>query len=306
MTHLPSRPALPALCLLCVLLSGCQLFAQPPATPQPGTSEPNVVYGVAEGENLVMDIYRCPTPGPHPALMMIHGGGWAAGDKAGDRDGAVNLSTKAGIVCFSINYRLAPKFKYPAQVLDCARAVRWVRAHAAEYDVDPARIGAWGGSAGGHLSLMLGVMKPDDFQTADDPNKAFSAKVQCVVDFFGPSDFSGTPVVSPGAAPIVANWIGAKPQGAPDKYAEAGPITHVTKEASPVLFVHGDADALVPLSQSEIMKAALDKAGVENELIVVKNGGHGFPGASQADIAAAFARIAVWLPAHLKPAPPAK
>ena len=301
-----SRLAVPALCLLCVLLSGCQLFAQPPATPQPGPSEPNVVYGVAEGENLVMDIYRCPTPGPHPALMMIHGGGWAGGDKAGDRGGALNLSTKAGIVCFSINYRLAPKFKYPAQVLDCARAVRWVRAHAQEYDVDPARIGAWGGSAGGHLSLMLGVIKPDEFQTPDDPNKALSAKVQCVVDFFGPSDLSGTPVISAGAAAIVVNWIGAQPQDAPDKYADASPITHVTKDAAPVIFLHGDADALVPLEQSVVMKAALDKVGVANELVVVKNGGHGFPGATQADIGAAYARALAWLTEHLKPLLPAK
>ena len=302
MTHLPSRPALPALCLLCVLLSGCQLFAQPPATPQPGTSEPNVVYGVAEGENLVMDIYRCPTPGPHPALMMIHGGGWAAGDKAGDRDGAVNLSTKAGIVCFSINYRLAPKFKYPAQVLDCARAVRWVRAHAAEYDVDPARIGAWGGSAGGHLSLMLGVIKPDEFQTPDDPNKALSAKVRCVVDLFGPSDLTRPMEEWPPAAPPIAyNFMASKPNEAPEKWAEASPITHVTKDASPTLLIHGEKDELVPLQQSELMKAALDKVGVDNELVVVKNAGHGFKGADDGEVMKTMMHAVMWLMGHLKP-----
>jgi len=289
--------------ILTVLAAGCHIFAQPPpptGAPASGPSENDVVYGVAAGEKLLMDIYRCDTPGLHPALVMIHGGGWRSGDKAGDRGTAVNLSTKAGITCFSLNYRLAPKYQFPAQVLDCARAVRWVRAHAKDYAVDPGRIAAWGGSAGGHLSLMLGVMKPDDYPSPDDPNRALSAKVQYVVDFFGPSDLTGAAQFSPLAIQIAQGFIGASRTDAPDKWGEASPITHVTKDAAPVLFIHGDKDSLVPLPQSETMKAALDKVGVEAELIVVRNGEHGFGGADPQEVGKAYARAVEWLTQHLK------
>lgn len=277
--------------ILLFLAAGCN--AQPAV-------QTDVVYGVADGQELKMDIYPAATPGPHPALLMIHGGGWAAGDKAGDRNTATALSGR-GVVCFSINYRFAPKYPWPAQILDCARAARWARAHAADYGVDPARIGAWGGSAGGHLSLMLGCIQPNDYQSADDPNRDLSAKVQCVVNFFGPTDMRGTSF-SPGAANILKNFIGAPPgdPAAADKYADCSPITHATRDASPVLFIHGDADLLVPLQQSEVMKAELDKLGVENQLIVVKNGAHGFGGAEKQEIMEAYLSAGKWLIAHLQ------
>lgn len=286
---------LPLLVLILIFLAaGCH--AQPAAPPAVQT---DVVYGVADGQELKMDIYPAATPGPHPALLMIHGGGWAAGDKSGDKGTATALSGR-GVVCFSINYRFAPKYPWPAQILDCARAARWVRAHAADYGVDPNRLGDWGGSAGGHLSLMLGVIEPDDYQSPDDPNRALSAKVQCVVDFFGPTDMRGTSF-SPGATGILKNFIGAAPgdPAAADKYADCSPITHATKDACPVLFVHGDADTLVPLQQSEVMKAELDKLSVENQLIVVKNGGHGFGGADKQEISDAYMSALKWLGAHL-------
>jgi acetyl esterase/lipase len=283
---------LPLLALV-LLTAGCNLSAQ-----QAPSIQTDVVYGTAAGEDLKLDIYQCATPGPHPAVLLIHGGGWAAGDKASDKAAGTALAQR-GVVCFSLNYRLAPKYPHPAQILDCARAARWVRANGANYDVDPARLGAWGGSAGGHLSLMLGVIKPDDYQSPDDPNRALSAKVTCVVDYFGPSDLRGVSI-SPQASSIVKNFIGATPAEAPDKYADASPVTRASKDACPVLFVHGDKDLLVPLRQSEIMKSALDECKVDNELIVVKNGGHGFGGADPQDIMAAHQKAAQWLLAHLK------
>ena len=296
------RPFAVALCLIAVPLAAGLLFAQPQGNQAlTGPTNADVVYGVEDGQNLLLDIYRPPTTGLHPALVMIHGGGWAAGDKSGDKDIATNLAGRVGFVCFSINYRLAPKYPYPAAVLDSARAVRWVRAHAADYGVDPNRVAAWGGSAGGHLVLMLGVIKPDDFQTPDDPNKALSAKVQCVVDLFGPSDLT-RPMEEwpPAALPIAYNFMGCKPDEAPDKWAEASPITHVTKDASPTLLIHGEKDELVPLHQSELMKAALDKVGVENQLIVVKNAGHGFKGADDGEVQQALTRAVIWLMGHAR------
>ena len=284
---------LPILFALVLLTAGCNLSAQ-----QAPAVQTDVVYGVADGQDLKLDVYPCATPAPHAACLLIHGGGWAAGSKSGEANTGLNLA-RNGVVAFAVEYRFAPKYPWPAQILDCARAARWVRAHAADYGVDTSRLGAMGGSAGGHLSLMLGVIKPDDYQSPDDPNRALSAKVSCVVDLFGPTDMRGGQM-SAQAAHILSAFIGATAAEAPDKYADASPITHATKDASPVLFVHGDADTLVPLQQSEVMKAKLDEFGVENELIVVKNGGHGFGGASDKDKSDAWVAMGHWLLAHLK------
>lgn len=279
---------------LFVLLAGCTSRAQ--ETGQPVVTK-DVVYGVVGGEELKLDTYVPVTPGPHPGLLLIHGGGWSAGSKSGEANTAQNLA-QHGVVCFAVEYRFAPKYTWPAQILDCARAARWVRANADKYGLDPARLGAMGGSAGGHLSLMLGVIKPDDYQSTDDPNRALSAKVKCVVDVFGPTDLRGE-AFSPLAAGILAKFIGVPPGGDDVAYADASPITHATSEASPVFFLHGDKDTLVPLRQSEVMKAKLDELGVANELVVIKNGDHGFGKADPQELSAAYGKAMQWLAAQL-------
>jgi acetyl esterase/lipase len=285
-----ARLALPLVVL--ALSAGCGRVAR-------SAGQTDVVYGTADGHDLKLDIYPCSTPGLHPACLLIHGGGWGAGTKSDERGVGMALSQN-GIVCFAVDYRLAPKFTHPAQVLDCARAVRWVRAHAARYGVDPERLGAWGASAGGHLALMLGVIEPGDYQSDDDPNRALSARAKCVVDFFGPTDLRG-PSSSVAASFYVTRFIGSPPGAAADEYADASPVTHVTGTTSPVLFIHGDQDKLVPLSQSQAMKAALDAAGVENELIVVKGASHNLNGVPAQDVAMTFRHAEDWLSAHLKP-----
>lgn len=277
---------LPAL----LLHTGCSLLAQ---EVQPTISK-DVVYGTADGQDLKLDVCAPGTPGPHPALLLIHGGGWTGGSKDGQAGTAKGL-VRYGLVVFSVEYRFAPTHPWPAQILDCARAIRWVRANAAKYGVDPERVGAWGSSAGGHLSLMLGVINPGDYQSPDDPNRALSAKVKWVVDLFGPTDLRVL-----GADGTLTKFIGAPLGEAADKYADASPISHATRDASPVLFVHGDADTLVPLQQSQVMKVELDKLGVENELVVVKNGGHNLDGADDKDKTAAYGAMGRWLRAHLK------
>ncbi len=267
-----------------------------------GPEDRNVVYGVADGQNLLLDVYRCPGPGPHPALLLIHGGGWAAGSKNDNAALAVGLVLQ-GFTCFSVEYRFAPKYKHPAQVEDCARAARWVRAHAAGYNIDPARLGAVGGSAGGHLSLMLGVIQTGDYQAGDDPNRALPANVEAVVDLFGPADLTHVADLSKQALDILMNFFGGTFEQMPDAYADASPVTHVTKESAPTFMIHGDADTLVPLSQSQLMKAALDKVGVPNELVVIHKGGHGFGGADQRDVQAANKQAVAWLKRYLVPPP---
>ena len=266
--------------------------------PHDGTAAPpRVVYGATAESELTLDVYPVATPGPHPACLLIHGGAWSAGSPASER-GLGQALSRQGIVCFAVAYRLAPRYKYPTQVQDCARAARWVRAHAVQYGVDADRLGAWGVSAGGHLALLLGTMAPGDYQADDDPNRALSGKVGCVVDFFGPADLRGSSC-PPAAAMYLTRFLGEPPGSDSDLYADASPVTHVTSDDAPVLLVHGDADRLVPLSQSQAMQAALDAAGVENQLIVVKHASHNLRGATGADRAAAYDAATQWLVQHL-------
>lgn len=263
-----------------------------------GSAAREVAYGQPSGQPLLLDVYGCDKPGPHPAVILIHGGGWYAGDKRDCAPVARQLSA-LGFVCFAVNYRLTPAAHFPAQVQDCARAVRWVRAHAKDYGVDPNRIGAWGESAGGSMALMLGAMKPQDFQDPADPNRHLSAQVRCVVDLFGPAEFR-----RPAQWPVVAmraayGYFGGWPDAHAAIRAEASPAAHVWKTSRPVLLVHGDRDKLVPLQQSLLMKAALDQAGVENQLVVVPNAGHNLTGVSPQQRAQIIADAQQWLRDHL-------
>jgi len=290
----------PLLLLILAFVCGCRQQPRRIAPPPPPSAavERDIVYGVAGGQQLLLDVYRCPSPGLHPAVLLIHGGGWYSGDKAESTALGQRL-TALGFTCFALNYRLTPAFRHPAQVQDCARAARWVRAHAAGYAVDPARLGAWGDSAGAHLALMLGVIQPDGFPDKTDPNRRLSARVQCVVDFYGPAEFR-----SPARWPLVAlraahSFFGGWPDGRSKLAADASPAAHVTAAASPTLLVHGERDILVPLQQSELMKAALDKAGVENRFITVPGAGHNLQGASAETINETNAIAAQWLKNHL-------
>ncbi len=279
-----------SLCLALLLTAGCGLHAQP--------TEKDVVYGTVGDAKLLLDVYRPTTPGPHPAVIAIHGGAWRTGDKSMHRR-LGDLLAGGGVACFAVDYRLAPKYKWPAQALDVAQAVRWVRAHAKQYDVDPERLAAWGESAGGHLSLMLGTMKPGDYQEPDDPNNALSARVQCVADFYGPADFT---VADKWPRMIVIGlegFIGASPKVDPGKWADASPVTHVTADAAPTIIIQGDADRLNPPQQSQTMKAALDKAGVEDQIVIVKGAGHGLKGGDPTEVKQAYLAAFTFLAKHL-------
>jgi acetyl esterase/lipase len=186
-----------------------------------------------------------------------------------------------GYAVASINYRLSQHAKFPAQIEDCKAAVRWLRAHAAEYRLDAKQIAAWGASAGGHLAAMLGTT--GDVKEFDvGGNLDQSSRVQAVVDYFGPTDFlqmdahrlpngmTHDPANSPESL-----LIGGAIQENKDKTARANPITYVTSDDPPFLICHGDADQLVPHHQSELLDAALRKAGVTVTFYSVPGAGHG-------------------------------
>src|SRR6266852_8558587 len=235
-------------------------------------TQDGVTYGKAGGEKLTMDYYAPSGAGPHPVAIIIHGGGFVEGtSKNGSEAYCADFLAPAGYSVFSINYRLAPKYPYPAMVEDVERAVRYIRHNAKTWQADPKRIALVGGSAGGYLSNMVGILRAPGIKGSKDPVDRTSARVQAVVTLFGPSDFRGSEP-STGLKALLAPLIAKK--GLDAALAEASPVMHITREAPPFLLIHGDRDQSVPLVQSTHLQAALKAAGVRCDLIIIPNGPH--------------------------------
>jgi len=236
----------------------------------------DVVFGKGGAQDLHATLAYPKNPtGPLPALIHIHGGGWAKGDY--NHDDIIHWA-RAGYFTASIEYRLDGVAKWPAQIQDCKCAVRWLRANAAQYNVDLNRIGVIGESAGGHLVACLGTMADVKEYEGDGGYPGVSSAVQAVVDFYGPTDFITTNMDSSGAAPVVVGLFGVPRVQNPDLWKSGSPVAYVKAGDPPMLLVHGDSDTTVPLEQSIVFDAALTKAGVPHEFVIVKNAGHGlFP-----------------------------
>ncbi len=188
----------------------------------------------------------------------------------------ISLVSSGDYAGVSINYRLSGEAVWPSQIFDCKAAIRWVRAHATEYHLDPDRIGVIGGSAGGHLAAMLGTSVGVEALEGDvGTHKGLSTKVRCVVDEFGPSDLLAMGGNHDDANSPEALLIGGALQAHQDAARAASPITYVTRDDPPFLILHGDADPLVPFTQSERLSRALKSAGVDCTFIPVLGAGHG-------------------------------
>ncbi|MEO5801903.1 MAG: alpha/beta hydrolase [Verrucomicrobiota bacterium] len=235
----------------------------------------DVVYGKADDVELKLDLYfPKKTEGKLPVTVYVHGGGWQNGDKgAGAGAMAIGELVKRGYLVASVNYRLAPTYKFPAQIEDVKCAIRFLRAHASDYQLDPKRMGVWGGSAGGHLVALLGTSDAKIGLEGKGGWADQSSRVQAVVDMFGPADLT---VEFPGGnARIIETVFGAS-SSKDEVLKRASPVTHVTSDDPPFLILHGENDRLVPLSQSEKLHERLKAAGVPSKLVVVKNAGHSF------------------------------
>jgi acetyl esterase/lipase len=238
----------------------------------------DVAY-VANGHpRQTLDLYLPQIEGKRPLIIWIHGGAFRMGSKA---DEVPRAYLADGYAIASINYRLSQHALFPAQIEDCKAAVRWLRANAAHFQLDPQRFAAWGPSAGGHLAAMLGttgsVREYDVGEHLD-----VSSAVQAVVDHFGPTDFlhmdahrlPNGMVHDPADSPE-SQLVGGPIQQYPERVARANPITYVTNTAPPFLVIHGDHDPLVPYHQSQILVAALQAAGVPVTFYTVIGGQHG-------------------------------
>lgn len=245
-----------------VLSGKVPLLVAPKEVPAGIEETKDLEYGNVNGRALQLDLYRPKElMHPVPALIFIHGGGWYKGNRQDYRAYVIDFALR-GYVTATISYRLADEAKFPAQVEDAKCAVRWIRANAAKYGIDPKKIAVIGGSAGGHLSLMVGTTAGMKNLEGTGGNAATSSAVQAVVDFYGPTDLT-TELGK--TSDIVKRFFGATYDEKKDAYELASPLLHVDKSDPPTLVLHGTVDELVPVEQSDRIVAAFKAAGVPVE-----------------------------------------
>jgi acetyl esterase/lipase len=260
-------------------------FAAPVSAQQPKVAvpddvifEPGIEYTNPDNQHLQLNMARPKTgDGPFPCVVCIHGGGFRAGSREGYNGLIIKLAQK-GYVAVTVSYRLAPKYPFPAAIHDTKAAVRWVRADAAKYKIDPERIGVTGGSAGGHLAQFLGVTGDVKEFEGDGGNPTQSSKVKCVVNVYGPSDFTKSYGKSVDAAEVLPLFLGGNLETARQKHLYASPLYWVTPNAAPTLCIHGTEDKYVAHEQAVWIVDKLKASGVEAELLTLEGAGHGFKG----------------------------
>lgn len=218
---------------------------------------------------------------PLPIVVHIHGGGWSGGDKATYTPRAAALAATGDYAAASVGYRLSGEVKWPAQIYDCKAAIRWLHAHAKELNIDPERIGVTGASAGGHLVTLLGVTNGNrELEGIIGENTSASSRVTCVINFCGPQDM-GAPLMQGEAAkkddPAVAGLVGGPLAEHADAVKACSPLTYVSKDAVPIMTVHGTQDGRVDYKHAEWLDAALKKAGATSYLVPMQGAGHGIP-----------------------------
>ncbi len=283
-----------------VMLSSCELARDP--------LEVNVVadlefasYQVgSERRSLQLDLYQLSEEPPEgwPVLIYIHGGGWEENSR---KTCPGELLSHYGYTVACVSYRYSTQAISPAQIYDVKAAVRWLRANATTYHLNPDKFGAIGGSAGGHLSALLGTSAGVSELEGDLGNSNYSSAVQAVVDWFGPTDFSQVPLAFEGAPTaeefealknrpwahltrVITQLIGGPIPDHPDLVALANPITFITADNPPFWILHGVKDSIVPISQSELLAKALRAKGVPVEFYRDEDRGHDTNGEGQAEI----------------------
>jgi len=271
--------------------------------------ERNIVYGMYSGLALLLDVHRPANPNGF-GVVFISGSGWQAGLDYGVaplKEQQIPLwgppLLAAGYTVFAINHRAAPRFHYPAAIDDVQRAIRYVRFHAREYGIEGARIGGVGGSSGGHLIGLAALLGSAGNPQDADPVNRESAALTAVVLRAPLLDLRTIDTVE-GTAYVVSFMEAPMSNASADAaYSAASPITHVNTRSPPVLLLHGDADMLVPLSQSVAMQAALEAAEVPVKLVTIPGGVHGADfGAAQrrADWPDYYGETVAWLDRYLR------
>ena len=259
----------------------------------------DLAYGDVSAAQRLDMVYPTDSARRLPAIVMIHGGGWRYGGKDGDKTRRMMANfAKAGFVALSVGYRLSDEAVFPAAVEDCKLAIRWLRANASTYGVDPNAIGAIGPSAGGHLSALLAVTRTSDSLEGDGGLNDRSSELQASVAVCGPFDLRIplTPRLAENDDPLVVSFLGGSLKEKAVAARQASPITYVRRDQPPLLIVHGTADARVDVRQAMAMAEAVKSVGAPSELILVKDGGHGMGIARTENV---FSQILAFFQEHL-------
>lgn len=295
-----------------VVALGLVVFAGTSRGAQQQGIEKDVVYGMYSGLALLMDVHRPEKPNGY-GVLYVAGSGWhmplgygATGLKEQQVEDWPPALLRAGYTVFAINHRAAPRFHYPAAVEDVQRAVRFVRHRAADFRIDPDRIGGMGGSSGAHLVGLVAMLAASGVSGSPDPVERQPATLQTVVMRAGPSDLRQ--MKAPFAAAVVASFL-ERPPTYDEVYHAASPIAYVKRSSPPFLLIHGDADDTIPFEQSVAFEEALRKVNVPVRLIRVAGGAHGSNfgtgGKPHPQLPEVLRETVAWFDRHLRPAAPA-
>jgi len=317
--------------LLVIFLVGCttptpeQTVQDPNVTPEGVRITPDVVYGHKFGMALTFDMYQPENPNG-ASVIFINSGGWQSpiatfhkqtteglrlatledlettmfetitGETMIANMSGFNIEPLIfkGFTIFNVRHGSTPKFKMHEIVSDLRRAVRFIRFHSSDYGIDEERLGLWGGSAGGHLSLLLGTTADIGNPEATDEFEKSTGRVAAVVTYFPPSDLKMVDSMRKNNPDILKQFPALDLSD--NQSREYSPINYVSSDDPPTLIVHGDKDPLVPINQGESMHQALQKEGVESKFVIITGAGHGFEGE---DIDHALAESVSWFEEHL-------
>lgn len=233
-----------------------------PTIPDDIELQENIVYGRVGDTRLRLDLYSPPdSDEPKPGLVLIHGGAWTGGSKSDYRCYGVSFA-EMGYVVASIDYRLLPAAKYPAQVEDSKCAIRWMRANAADLGVDPDRIVVLGGSAGGHLAMMVGYSSDVAELEGDGGHPDVSSSVSAVIQLYGPVDFTlPTVLENQFSRDVLLAFLGSSYEDNPEAYQTSAPIHYIDADDPPTLILHGTIDDVVRIDQADALATKLDELG---------------------------------------------
>lgn len=249
--------------IIAASIGALRLVEMNPPLPANVTETKDIAYGRAGEHVLRLDLYEPKERGTNriPALLFLHGGAWRSGKREDYRVYTTWFASR-GYVVVTASYRLQQVAKFPAALEDCKAAVRWLRANATKLGIDPDRIAVLGGSAGGHLSMMVGYTAGDPTFEGQSGTPGVSSRVAAVVDFYGPSDLT-TPFGQ--AASVVWDFLGKRFDEDPALWRRASPLFHLTTNAPPTLVFHGTIDDIVPIDQGDSLAARLRELGVPHE-----------------------------------------